>query len=198
MCSIHSFHVTLQVEEFCKNVCVKHLTPVGDNGLLIVWQWSEWADDKGSEPNESHEADLSESLSTASDLDEEEPELSTVTFKCIGVTRDSSYQKCLKTVSGLLQAGTIVPIKVVPEPNNPFDSRALAFQCLLDNTWQVVGYLIKELCDIVHEALTNDSIVSTTFSWVKYKVMRTTGPGYYAAIDITRKGKWLSTDRPVQ
>ena len=42
----------------------------------------------------------------------------------------------------------------------------------------------------MHEALANDSIVSTTFSSVKYKVMRTTGPGYYAAIDITRKGKW--------
>ena len=80
-----------RLKNFVK-MSVKHLTPVGDNGLLIVWQWSEWADDKGSEPNELHEADLSESLSTASDLDEEEPELNTVTLKCIGVTRDSSYQ----------------------------------------------------------------------------------------------------------
>ena len=71
-------------------------------------------------------------------------------------------------MSGLLQAGTTVPVKVVPEPNNPFDSRALAFQCLVDNKWQVIGYLIKELCDIVHEALANNSIVSTRFSWVKY------------------------------
>lgn len=163
---------------------------MGDDGLLIVWQWNEWADDKGSEQDETHEPDLNESLSTASDLDEEEPELSIVTFKCIGVTRDSSYQNCLKTVSELLQARITVPVKVVPEPNNPFDSHALAFQCLVDNKWQVIGYLIKELCDIVHEALANDNIVSTRFSWIKYKAIRTSGPGYYAAIDITRKGNW--------
>ena len=168
----------------------KHLNAVGELGLLIVWQWSEWTDDEGSKPSESPEPDPNESLSTASDLDEEEPELSTVTFKCIGVTRDPMYQDCLKTVSGLLQAGTTVPVKVIPEPNNPFDSRALAFQCLIDNKWQVIGYVIKELCDIVHEAIADSSIISVRFAWVRYKVVRTTGPGYYAAIDITRKGKW--------
>lgn len=96
----------------------------------------------------------------------------------------------MKIASGLLQAGIAVPAKVVPEPDNPFDSRALAFQCFVENQWQVIGYMIKELCDIVHEALTNGSIVSTRLSWVKYKVVRTTEPGYYAAIDITCKGKW--------
>jgi hypothetical protein len=36
----------------------------------------------------------------------------------------------------------------------------------------------------------SNSIISTTFAWAKLKVVRTTGPGYYAAIDITRKGAW--------
>ena len=80
---------------------------------------------------------------------------------------------CLKTVSGVLQAGTSVPVKVIPEPNNPFDSRALAFQCLIDNKWQLIGYLIKELCDIVHEAIADGSIISARFAWVRYKVLRT-------------------------
>ena len=56
-------------------------------------------------------------------------------------------------MSELLQAGTTVPVKVIPEPNNPFDSCGLAFQWLTDNKWQVIEYLIKELCDIVHEAI---------------------------------------------
>ena len=133
--------------------------------------------------------DPNESLSTASNLDEEEPELSTVNFKCIGVTHDPTYQDCLKTVSGLLQAGTTLSVKVILEPNNPFDSRGLAFQCLIDSKWQVTGYLIKELCDIVHEAIADGSIISVRFAWVRYKVVRTTEPGYYAAIDITLKGK---------
>lgn len=97
----------------------KHLNPVGEDGLPLVWHWSKWTnDDQGSKPSESPEPDPNESLSTASNLDEEEPKLSTITFKCIGVTRDSMYQDCLKTVSELLQAGTTVPVKVIPETNN--------------------------------------------------------------------------------
>lgn len=140
-----AYLVTLQVKEFSKNVYAKHLNAVGELGLLIVWQWSEWTDDEGSKPSESPEPDPNKSLSTAINLNEEEPELSTMTFKCVGVTRDPTCQDCLKTVSGLLQAGTTAPVKVIPELNNPFDNRALAFQCLIDNKWQVIGYLIKEL-----------------------------------------------------
>lgn len=47
-----------------------------------------------------------------------------------------------------------------------------------------------ELCDIAHEAIANGSVVSARFAWVKYNVVRTTGPGYYAAIDVPLKGKW--------
>ena len=47
---------------------------MGEDGLLLVWHWSKWTDDEGSEPGESPEPDPNESLSTASDLIEEEPE----------------------------------------------------------------------------------------------------------------------------
>ena len=33
----------------------------------------------------------------------------------------------------------------------------------------------------------SQDIVATKFLWVKYKVIRTTAPGFYAAINITRK-----------
>ena len=86
--------------------------------------------------------------------------------------------------------GKCVPVRVVPEPTNPYDSRAINFQCMLNNQWKIIGYVIKELCDAVHAALSEDKVVSTEFAWVKYKVVRSTGPGYYAAIDVTRSGKW--------
>ena len=51
-----------------------------------------------------------------------------------------------------------------------------------------------ELCDCIHDAITKHNIVEVKLSWIKYKVIRTTGPGYYAAVaavNITRKGEWL-------
>ncbi len=48
------------------------------------------------------------SLSTDSDLEEDEPTLNTVTFKCIGVKRDNACQEALKKVSKFMQEGTDV------------------------------------------------------------------------------------------
>ena len=66
----------------------------------------------------------------------------------------------------------------------------MSFQCQLNNSWNVIGYVVRELSDYVRDAILSQDIVATKFSWVKYKVIRTTGPGFYAAINITRKGQW--------
>ena len=184
--------IITQVDEFCKDSDVSNLTPIGEYGLLIVWQWIENTeeDNDGGQSCESECLNQDGSLSTDSDLEEDEPTLNTVTFKCIGVKRDDSYQEALKKVSKLMQEGTNVPVKLVPEPTNPYDSRAISFQCQLDQQWHRIGYVVRELCECVHDAISSNSIVSTTFAWAKLKVVRTTGPGYYAAIDITRKGAW--------
>lgn len=159
----------------------------GLNGKnIILWQWEQ------EETESSLTEEKTDSLSTDSDLSEnEETEAEDkVRFKCIGVTRDVSYQSCLKEVNSQLMEGKYVPVRLVPEPDNPYDSRAINFQCELNKKWKIIGYVVKELCDAVHEALSENKIVSTEFAWVKYKVLHTTGPGYYAAIDITRKGNW--------
>ena len=78
-------------------------------------------------------------------------------------------------------------VKLVPDPTNQFDSRAISFQCEINGKWNI------KLCDNVRDALSTNSIVSTEFAWIKYKIIRTTGPGYYAAVDVMRKGAWSST-----
>ena len=100
------------------------------------------------------------------------------------------YQAALSSANKLIQQGVTVPVKLVPEPNNPFDSRAISFQCYVDR--KAIGYVVKEVCDIVHDALQSNSVVSTNFAWVKYKIVCTTGTGYYAAVDVTRKEMWPS------
>ena len=132
-------------------------------------------------------------LSTGSDTDGEEnnsDRLSTVVLKCIGVTRDASYQESLLSAHRLLNEGKTVPVKLVPEPTNPYDSRAICIQCEIDGKWKIVGYVVKEICDSIHQALDSNSVTSTKFAWIKYKIVRKTGPGYYAGVEVTRKGEW--------
>ena len=153
---------------------------------MVVWQWEK-------EEEQCSDRDILNQdgeLSTESDLDEEPPTFSTCTFKCIGATRSASYQEALKEAHQLMHNGVTVPVKVVPEPTNPYDSHAVAFQCYLQQKWCTIGYVVREVCDSLLDALASNRITSTNFAWVKYKVIRTTGPGYYAAIDITCRGKW--------
>ena len=76
----------------------------------ILWQWIENTeeDNDGGRNCESECLNQDGSLSTDSDVEEDEPTLSTVTFKCIGVKRDDLYQEAL--ASKLMQEGTNVPV----------------------------------------------------------------------------------------
>lgn len=115
----------------------------------------------------------------------------TVTFKCIGTTHDFHAQNILRSVSQLLAKGDIVPVNIYPEPNNCYDSKAIAFKCWLENEWHRIGYIVKEALDAVHEAINKDEIFNVSFKWAKYLVNWTrSGPGYYAGIDITKCGQW--------
>ena len=117
----------------------------------------------------------------------------TVTFKCIGAVRDAQSQMILSRVRDIMEEGTTVPVRIVHEHDNPYDSKAIAFTYQLDNKWQRIGYIVRECLDHVHEAMASNKIVSVTFSWVKYLVRWSRcGPGYYAGIDITIQGEWPS------
>ena len=54
------------------------------------------------------------------------------------------------------------------------------------------GYVVRELCDCIHDAIAKYSIVEVKLSWIKYKVIHTTSPGYYAA---TCKSEWPPSAR---
>lgn len=131
-----------------------------DNVVHVVWKW-EWAeddDDDGEENNlddppatsdhvnhylhssdeDSH--DVSDTTPTAFSV----PYLThTVTFKCIGTTRDYKPQEVLAKVSQLLTRNEKVPVIAEPEPTNQFDSRAICFKCLVDGEWHRIGYIVR-------------------------------------------------------
>ena len=173
------------------------MTSIEGHGFLVVLKWIELHDED--EGDQNPEADggyiqgEGDSLSTDTDIEDEAPnelELSTVAFKCVGVTRDPQNQEALRSANQLIQNGKDVPVQLLPEPTNPFDSRAISFQCHINNQRKTIGYVTKEACDSVDEALESNNVVSTKFAWVKNKTLRTSGPGFYTAIDVTRKGTW--------
>lgn len=166
-------------------VYVRHLRAFEGRGLLIIWQYDlqDLDSDTGTD-NSLHLHNDEQSISSGSSTD-----LSTVAFKCIGVTRDPSYQVALRTAKELLDHNEDVTLKLVPEPDNKYDPKAICFKCKLHNDWMAIGYVVSELCEEVHSAFSSNSIVSVEFAWVKYKLWKK-APGYYAAINITRKGEW--------
>ena len=118
----------------------------------------------------------------------------TITFKCIGSVRDTTSQEVLSKASATWNDGCAVRVRLTPEPTNPKNSKAIAFECLVDDRRERIGYVVREVYDSVHAALTESKIVSLQFDWIKYiAYWYRSGPGWYAGIKITRKGNW-STD----
>ena len=72
------------MEEFNKDTYVGHLQPLGEYGLLVVWQWEEKKDEEDDveQCSEPDVLDQCGDLSRDSDVEEEEPTLTTCTFKC--------------------------------------------------------------------------------------------------------------------
>ena len=75
------------------------------------------------------------------------------------------------------------------EPDNQYDSKAIAFMCKLDNSWERIGYVVQEALDEVHEAIRNKKILGVSFDYIKY-IVHFKNPGWYTGIKITRNGEW--------
>ena len=73
------------------------------------------------------------------------PVTHTITFKCIGTVRSPAYQNSLKKVCQLRTEGHEVPVNIYCEPENPTDSKAIAFKChFRDFFWVFVCF--SECC----------------------------------------------------
>ena len=117
----------------------------------------------------------------------------TITFKAMGTTKIHGAQDILLAARDVLDHGENVPVELILEPDNPKDNREIAFQCFLNDRWHKFGYVVSELLDEVHTAISLHEIISTTFKRIKYVFTWTKcDHGFYAAINITKKGCWSS------
>ena len=82
-------------------------------------------------------------------------------------------------------------MKLKPEPENPYDNKAVAFICQADENaeWKRIGYVVREAADEVLTALNANKILNISFEWIKY-IVYFRNRGWYAGIKITRSGEW--------
>ena len=76
--------------------------------------------------------------------------------------KELNYREVLAEVAQLRSQGANVEVKLEPEPSNPFDAKAIAFQCKLNGAWNTIGYVVS---DEVHhdQALSSNSIVDADY-----------------------------------
>lgn len=106
----------------------------------------------------------------------------------MGTVKLRGIQALLQRVSDALHSGEEVPVRILPEPENPMDRNAVAFQCFVDNIWHKFGYAVREVTDELQTAIANNLIRNAQFKAVRY-ICRC-APGFYAAVDITKNGVW--------
>ncbi len=147
--------------------------------MFVVWEWKSHAtvtDDHENNQEESHKdfdiEDEGVNSPESSDSGETEIEVPhTVLFKCIGAVRDTRSQNTLRLCRdrmARMASGWTVPVRMKPEPTNVRDARAISFECEIDSKWKRVDYVISEILDEVHAAMSARKIMSIKFDWVRY------------------------------
>lgn len=178
-----------------------------EDRVFIIWKW-DWRDGGGFIFSDDDDSSTSITVipetppnSADSDVEDGEQRLDlalpshasclthTVTFKCIGCTKEFQYQEALCRASQLLISKSNVNCQLKPEPDNPVDSQAIAFECEVDESWKTIGYVVQEVLKDLHAAIQEKKIVSVSVSWIKY-IIYWKDPGWYAGIDIKRIGEW--------
>ena len=71
-----------------------------------------------------------------------------LTFKCIGVTNSQDYQTALRKARDLIMGGQVVLVTLVHEPNNPCESRPLAFVCHIEDKQHTIAYVVSEVVEV--------------------------------------------------
>ena len=118
------------------------------SGIFIISEWSTTGIDETPQDTETDRDSDGEQYKQNSPLlfsspepvpDEESDAMlpiqqHTIAFKVMGTVKLSGVQQILQKVRDCMLSGIATPVRVIPEPTNPIDKNAIAFQCYLDST----------------------------------------------------------------
>ena len=151
-----------RVQQFCWH---RWLPVFEGDKVFVIWEW-EWLEDHSDpESNQSEHDQETDDLDATDNNDndeEDEDEMDedeipaithSVTFKCIGSTKEARYQEVLALANQKIRKGETVQVKFQKETDNPFDANAIAFMCKAGTDWERTGYVVSEALPDVNEAL---------------------------------------------
>ena len=182
------------MSEFSTAVDIDDLTIVSSMGVWVIWKWN-WLESTITDAARIDDCNVADSVKHSLADDDDSGDggslVHSIIFKCIGATRNPNYQIALSMARDIISEGLTVPVKLVHEPNNICDAKTLAFVSHINGKDYTIGYVINELLEEVHKAIDDETILACDFSWVRYITDWTrSGPGFFAGIKITKKGKW--------
>ena len=61
----------------------------------------------------------------------------TLTFKCMGATKNTTHQEALRAAAALLKNGNKVPVRLRPEEETPVDANAIASDFQIGSVWDM-------------------------------------------------------------
>jgi len=196
---IHKFFV--DSVEFDKSVDVSCLKLFEGNKVFVLWKWCLLTDSENSQVEDSdldteltnEKMDDEDNTSEEQSDDHASTAVYTITFKCVGTTKEQRYQDVLARAAHEKRNGRDVKVKITPEPQNPFDAKTIAFELQVDNQRERVGYMVRDVLGTVHLALHNDDKLSVDQDWVKFITHWCRScPGWYCGIKISKTGSWSS------
>ena len=128
------------------------------------------------------------SESGSSDASVEPAVMHLVVFKCIEAHKEFHYQEILALVVKKIKQGEPVPVtcRVQKEPSNPVDSRAIAFECRVNDQCERIGY-------VLHVHLTIFSTLTTGSFNVVCQTLITSSP-HWCIFACTLQWKILQLD----
>lgn len=155
---------------------------------LVVWEYTHVAvDELPDQESDCDEGELEVERVPETTNQEIENVVHCLPFKVMGVTYNTMIQDHLQAAKAV--GSSVVSVKLEVEPNNQYDSNAIAVFINYGSDWVKIGYIARELTRYIHPLLANGNIVSVDVKHIKFCIvyMRV---GYYITINITKKGQW--------
>lgn len=178
----------VRLEPGVKVICSKWCyIMIEHSRYLVAWEFREESASALHPPAENgNEITSSDGNASGDDRDH------TLPFKVFGVAF-KHRQRHLEAALQKLENGEEVKVDIKPEPDNDYDSNALA-------GWYTVGYIAKELANEIHPLL-KASNIKVEISHIRFRLTYLL-IGYYLTVNITRKGQWspkaISASKTVQ
>ena len=190
-------------KEFDQSIDTTGMILLDNSAVFVIWKWEVLPFDESdtmqsmSSTDKEPEGRLGDKLQDGETVDDElEDERMSVihalTFKCIGTTKEERYQEILAEASLHMREGKTVNVRLTPEPRNPYNSMALAFECETSkDKWERIGYMVDEVLSDVHMEMKKGTIVSVEAQWIRYITHWSRSvPAWYCGIKISKKGPW--------